>query len=287
MENAGKIYKQICSVMQEINAIGKDRRNQTQNFQYRGIDDVMNELHSVLAKCGVFVVPQVLDEARTTGKTKSGGDMFYTRLKIKFTFYAEDGSFIESVVIGEAMDTGDKASNKALSVGLKYALLQVFCIPTEDEKDPDAQSPEPQAGSMKPAPAKKAPAKFAFEPKGGETTPAEKKELGGLLSTKYPDGGAVFSKAEAKKYSDMRKDYTAREVIETIRRDLNARLNPTSQMQTAGDVMRAQAQKAQQLPPQVEKVKEAFNGEVENPPEQQGFDDMQPLGQSEQGFDIY
>ena len=74
---------------------------------------------------------------------------------------------------------------------------------------------------------KKQPAKFAFEPKGGETTPAEKKELGGLLSTKYPDGGAVFSKAEAKKYSDMRKDYTAREVIETIRRDLNARLNPT------------------------------------------------------------
>ena len=274
MENAGKIYKQICSVMQEINAIGKDRRNQTQNFQYRGIDDVMNELHSVLAKCGVFVVPQVLDEARTTGKTKSGGDMFYTRLKIKFTFYAEDGSFIESVVIGEAMDTGDKASNKALSVGLKYALLQVFCIPTEDEKDPDAQSPEPQAGSMKPAPAKKAPAKFAFEPKGGETTPAEKKELGGLLSTKYPNGGAVFSKAEAKKYSDMRKDYTAREVIETIRRDLNARLNPTSQMQTAGDVMRAQ--QAQQLPPQVEAVKNAFNGEVVTPPQQPGFDDMQP-----------
>ena len=287
MENAGKIYKQICSVMQEINAIGKDRRNQTQNFQYRGIDDVMNELHSVLAKCGVFVVPQVLDEARTTGKTKSGGDMFYTRLKIKFTFYAEDGSFIESVVIGEAMDTGDKASNKALSVGLKYALLQVFCIPTEDEKDPDAQSPEPQAGSMKPAPAKKAPAKFAFEPKGGETTPAEKKELGGLLSTKYPNGGAVFSKAEAKQYSDMRKDYTAREVIETIRRDLNARLNPTSQMQTAGDVMRAQAQQAQQLSPQVDAVKEAFNGEVVASPQQPGFDDMQPVGQSEQGFDIY
>ncbi len=287
MENAGKIYKQICSVMQEINAIGKDRRNQTQNFQYRGIDDVMNELHSVLAKCGVFVVPQVLDEARTTGKTKSGGDMFYTRLKIKFTFYAEDGSYIESVVIGEAMDTGDKASNKALSVGLKYALLQVFCIPTEDEKDPDAQSPEPQAGSMKPAPAKKAPAKFAFEPKGGETTPAEKKELGGLLSTKYPNGGAVFSKDEAKKYSDMRKDYTAREVIETIKRDLNARLNPTSTMKTAGDVMREQAQQAQELPPQVEAVKEAFDGEVVTPPQQPSFDNMQPAEQSEQGFDIY
>ena len=272
MENATPlIYKKIIEVMADINAIGKDRRNQQQGFQFRGIDDVMNELHSSLAKCGVFVVPQVLDEARTTGKTKSGGDMFYTRLKIKFTFYAEDGSFIESVVIGEAMDTGDKASNKALSVGLKYALLQVFCIPTEDEKDPDAVSPQPAAGTMQQQPQQKKPAaKFAFEPKGGETTPAEKKELGSLLSTKYPNGGAVFSKAEAKKYSDMRKDYTAREVIETIRRDLNARLNPTSQMQTAGDVMRAQ--QAQQLPPHVEAVKEAFNGEVVTSPQQPGFD---------------
>ena len=154
--------------------------------------------------------------------------------------------------------------------------------------DEPATPPQPQSAPQQPpAQPKKQPAKFAFEPKGGETTPAEKKELGGLLSTKYPDGGAVFSKAEAKKYSDMRKDYTAREVIETIRRDLNARLNPTSQMQTAGDVMRAQAQQAQQLSPQVEEVKEAFNGEVVASPQQPGFDDMQPVGQSEQGFDIY
>ena len=156
-----------------------------------------------------------------------------------------------------------------------------------DEPATLPQPPAPPKKQQPPAPPKKQPAKFAFEPKGGETTPAEKNELGGLFSTKYPDGGAVFSKAEAKKYSEMRKDYTAREVIETIRRDLNARLNPTSQMQTAGDVMRAQAQQAQQLSPQVEAVKEAFNGEVVASPQQPGFDDMQPLDQSEQGFDIY
>ena len=274
MENSTPlIYKKIIEVMADINAIGKDRRNQQQGFQFRGIDDVMNELHSSLAKCGVFVLPKVLEETRTTGKTRNGGDMFYTRLKINFGFYAEDGSHVDAVVIGEAMDTGDKASNKALSIGLKYAMLQVFCIPTEDDKDPDAVSPQPAAGTMQQQPQQKKPAaKFDFVPKGGETTPAEKKELGGMLSTKYPDGGAVFSKAEAKKYSDMRKDYTAREVIETIKRDLNARLNPTSTMKTAGDVMREQAQQAQQLPPQVEAVKNAFDGEVVNPPEQQGFD---------------
>ena len=285
-ENIPLIYKKIIEVMADINAIGKDRRNQQQGFQFRGIDDVMNELHSSLAKCGVFVLPKVLEETRTTGKTSRGGDMFYTRLKINFGFYAEDGSHVDAVVIGEAMDTGDKASNKALSIGLKYAMLQVFCIPTEDEKDPDAVSPQPAAGTMQQPQQKKPAAKFDFEPKGGETTPAEKKEIGGLLSTKYPNGGAVFSKDEAKKYSDMRKDYTAREVIEIIKRDLNARLNPTSTMKTAGDVMREQAQQAQQLPPQVEAVKNAFDGEVVTPP-QPSFDEMHPTGQSEQSFYIF
>ena len=286
-ENTPLIFKKIIEVMADINAIGKDRRNQQQGFQFRGIDDVMNELHSSLAKCGVFVLPKVLEETRTTGKTSRGGDMFYTRLKINFGFYAEDGSHVDAVVIGEAMDTGDKASNKALSIGLKYAMLQVFCIPTEDEKDPDAVSPQPAAGTMQQPQQKKPAAKFDFEPKGGETTPAEKKEIGGLLASKYTNGAPVFSKDEAKKYSDMRKDYTAREVIEIIKRDLNARLNPTSTMKTAGDVMRAQAQQAQQLPPQVEAVKNAFDGEVVASPQQPGFDDMQPVGQSEQGFDIF
>ena len=277
-ENTALIYKKIIEVMADINAIGKDRRNQQQGFQFRGIDDVMNELHSSLAKCGVFVLPKVLEETRTTGKTSRGGDMFYTRLKINFGFYAEDGSHVDAVVIGEAMDTGDKASNKALSIGLKYAMLQVFCIPTEDEKDPDAVSPQPASGTMQQQTQQKKPAaKFDFEPKGGETTPAEKKEIGGLLASKYTNGAPVFSKDEAKKYSDMRKDYTAREVIEIIKRDLNARLNPTSTMKTAGDVMREQAQQAQQLPPQVEAVKEAFNGEVVASPQQPGFDEMQPV----------
>ena len=273
MENATPlIYKKIIEVMADINAIGKDRRNQQQGFQFRGIDDVMNELHSSLAKCGVFVLPNVLEETRTTGKTSRGGDMFYTRLKINFGFYAEDGSHVDAVVIGEAMDTGDKASNKALSIGLKYAMLQVFCIPTEDEKDPDAVSPQPAAGTMQPQ-QKKPAAKFDFEPKGGETTPAEKKEIGGLLASKYPNGALVFSKDEAKKYSAMRKDYTAREVIDAIKKELQTRLNPTQTMQTAGDMMRAQAQ---QLPPQVEAVENAFDGEVVTPPQQPNFDEMQP-----------
>lgn len=275
------IYKAIIGVMAEINAIGKDRKNQQQGFAYRGIDDVMNELHAALTKNKVFVVPEVLNEERSTGKTRSGGDLFYTRLKIRFTFYTDDGSSVSAVVIGEAMDSGDKASNKALSIGLKYAMLQVFCIPTEDEKDPDAQSPQPQAGSMKPA--KPAPKKAAFDftPKGGETTPAEKKELGEIFKATFPDGSPVFSKEAMKFFSDLRKDFTAREVIEKARAERDKRLNPTSTMS-----------KASELPKAVEDVKEAFNGEVvEAPAQAPNFDNMtpaEPTGEkSGEGFEIY
>ena len=269
------IYKAIIGVMAEINAIGKDRKNQQQGFAYRGIDDVMNELHAALTKNKVFVVPEVLNEERSTGKTRSGGDLFYTRLKIRFTFYTDDGSSVSAVVIGEAMDSGDKASNKALSIGLKYAMLQVFCIPTEDEKDPDAQSPHPQAGSMKPA--KPAPKKAAFDftPKGGETTPAEKKELGEIFKATFPDGSPVFSKEAMKFFSDLRKDFTAREVIEKARAERDKRLNPTSTMS-----------KASELPQPVEAVKEAFNGEVvEAPAQAPNFDNMTPAEPTEKPAD--
>ena len=250
MENVPMIYKSIIDVMKKINAIGKDRKNDTQHFSYRGIDDVMNELHGALTESGVFVVPEVLEENRSTGKSKSGGELFYTRLKIRFTFYAADGSSVNAVVIGEAMDSGDKASNKALSIGLKYAMLQVFCIPTEDEKDPDAQSPQPKAESMKPEPkkkpaAKKPAAKFDFEPKGGETTPEEKREIGLLLTSKTADGNLVFTKEEVKAYSDMRKDFTAGQVIAMIKKELQMRTAP-----------------AEDLPPAVEAIKNAVDGEI-------------------------
>ena len=273
------IYSAIVGVMKSVNAIGKDRQNQQQHFAYRGIDDVMNELHAALSENGVFVVPEVLNEVRSTGKSRNGGELYYTRLTIRFTFYAGDGSSVNAVVIGEAMDSGDKASNKALSIGFKYAMLQVFCIPTEDDKDPDAESPQPAAGSMKTEQPKKQPAKLDFEPKGGATTDAEKNELKNLFKATYANGEKVFSKADAKKYSDMRKDYTAQEVIDTVKKDLQARLNPTQTMQKASDLQQqAAAQKA------AETVKETFSGEIV---EQPSFDNMQNVDEPPYNGDVF
>lgn len=137
------IYESITSIMQDIPAIGKDKVNSQQHFKFRGIDDVMNVMQPILAKHKVFVVPQVLEQVREERTTSKGGNLIYSMLKIKFVFYAEDGTFIEAITEGEGMDSGDKASNKAMSIAFKYALFQVFCIPTEEMIDPDQESPEP------------------------------------------------------------------------------------------------------------------------------------------------
>lgn len=138
------IFEKIPAVMADIDAIGKNRKNtQGNGYNFRGIDDVYNELHSILSKHKVFTVPEVLEERTEERLSKSGGNLIYRILKIKYTFFAEDGSCVIASVIGEAMDSGDKAANKSMSVAHKYCLLQVFAIPTEEDKDPENDTPVP------------------------------------------------------------------------------------------------------------------------------------------------
>lgn len=136
------IYQSINAIMAECPVIAKAQQNKQQGFMYRGIDVVMNVFQPLLAKYKVFVVPEVLDTIREDRQTKSGGNLIYTILKVRYTFFAEDGSYISATVQGEGMDSADKSGNKAMSVAFKYAMFQVFCIPTEEMRDPDAESPE-------------------------------------------------------------------------------------------------------------------------------------------------
>ena len=134
-----EIYQAIIGVMADIGAIGKDKKNAQQGFKYRGVDDVMNALQPAMVQHGLFVVPEIIDQKREERKTNRGGNLIYSVCTVRYTFYAKDGSSVQCVVVGEVMDSGDKATNKAMSIAFKYACFQVFCIPTEEMKDPDAE----------------------------------------------------------------------------------------------------------------------------------------------------
>lgn len=153
----GKIYQAIPAIMHDLSAIKKEKKAGDGKFGYmfRGIDDVMNALHPLLSAHGVFVTPEVLEQERTErvveGYNGQKKTTLWSVLKIRFTFHADDGSSVSCTTIGEGMDNGDKASNKAMSIAMKYAMFQVFCIPTEEMEDPDATLPVAKNETLAPA----------------------------------------------------------------------------------------------------------------------------------------
>ena len=141
----GKVYEAIAAVTADMakEGIAKGRRNTQQGYQFRGIDDVYNALSPVLAKHRLCILPRVTERVVQERETARGGVLFYVTVKVEFDFVsAEDGSTHTVSTFGEAMDSADKATNKAMSAAYKYAAFQTFCIPTEGDNDADATTPE-------------------------------------------------------------------------------------------------------------------------------------------------
>lgn len=136
------IFQKLPAIMADVEAIEKGRKNQQQGYSFRGIDDIYNALHDIFAKHQVFITSEIVSASREDRESSKGTGLIYSVIDFRFTFYAVDGSFVTTMQRGEGMDSGDKSSNKAASVALKYALMQTLLIPTADDKDPDGQSHE-------------------------------------------------------------------------------------------------------------------------------------------------
>jgi hypothetical protein len=142
METKLPIAQALNEVMKAVGGIAKKDRNQAQGFNFRGIDSVVNAVSPQLQKFGVIVVPSVEDYSYDTveiGRNRTA--MGHVKVRVSYTFIGANGDAIKTTVVGEAMDSGDKATAKAMSVAFRTALLQALCLPT-DEPDPDATSYE-------------------------------------------------------------------------------------------------------------------------------------------------
>lgn len=139
------IYLAINKVQSDLakEGITKDRRNQAQGYSFRGIDDCYNTIAPLLAKHGLCILPRVLDRQVREVTNQKGTVLFYTSVHVEYDFvYAADGSRHTISMYGEAMDSGDKSTNKAMSAAYKYAVMQAFSIPTEGDNDADGQTHE-------------------------------------------------------------------------------------------------------------------------------------------------
>jgi hypothetical protein len=140
---AMNVYKAINSIQAELakTGISKDSTNTFDNYKFRGIDAVYNALSPLLAKHGLCILPRMLSRDIQERQTQKGGTIFYVTVEAEFDLVcAEDGSKHTIRTYGEAMDRGDKATNKAMSAAYKYAAFQTFAIPTEGDNDADAHT---------------------------------------------------------------------------------------------------------------------------------------------------
>lgn len=141
-----KVYQAINAVQRALakSGISKDRKNmQGSGYMFRGIDDVYNAVSPLLAEHGLCILPRMLSRICEERASKSGGALFYVTVEAEFDFVsAEDGSKHTVKTFGEAMDSGDKATNKAMSAAYKYAAFQAFAIPTEGDNDADSHTHE-------------------------------------------------------------------------------------------------------------------------------------------------
>lgn len=141
---APAIHAAIAAIMAEVGGVEKSRKNAAQGYNFRGIADVYLACQLVMAKHGVHVLPhEVLSDEVCERETKTGGRTFHIRQKIRFRAYASDGSYVVLETTGEAMDTGDKATNKCMSAAMKYCLIQLFALPEQDPNvDTETQTHE-------------------------------------------------------------------------------------------------------------------------------------------------
>ena len=144
------VHAKILQVMRNVGAIKKTQTNKFDHYNFRGIEDVYNVLGPEFAKVGLFVTPHVEEirtDVLTTGK---GAQMYRTIVRARYVFHdAEDGSTVETMVVGEGADRGDKSANKAMSAAFKVAMFQALCIPTADQLDSESESPEHDAPEKK------------------------------------------------------------------------------------------------------------------------------------------
>lgn len=141
-DGSSTVHQRMIAILAELPAIGKDSRNEQQGFMFRSHDAVLNALNPLMAKWGVFVVPNVLERVTDKRATARGGTMYEVNLHVQFTFYGPDGDSIVASAWGEGTDSGDKSTNKAMTMAFKNVLAQAFAVSTAETIDTDARTDE-------------------------------------------------------------------------------------------------------------------------------------------------
>lgn len=141
MSDNPTIYAAMAAAMEEVQAVRKEGYNDSQRYNFRGIDQVVNAVGPIFRKHQILPIPHSSKATYRDVLTSTGKPTREVTVEATYRFYGPAGDFIEATVPGESLDSGDKGTAKAMSVAYRIVLLQSLCIPTDD-RDPDQDSYE-------------------------------------------------------------------------------------------------------------------------------------------------
>ena len=214
------VHEALAAVMGDVQSVAKKDRNTMQNFNFRGIDAVMNAVGPALRKHKVIVMPSVEEWHFSTVEVGQKRTLMgHVIIKVTYRFIGPAGDYIDACVLGEAMDSGDKAVPKAMSVALRTALLQSLALPT-DEPDPDESSYE------RATPEKDGPEQPVAKPK--ETDPmtdAQRRKIQVLAKALGYDADLLHGRLLIETGKNSSKELTMKEAsafIDALQKDVDA-----------------------------------------------------------------
>jgi hypothetical protein len=121
------IAQRIAAVMGEVDYVQKEKK-QGMNYSIVSHDAVTAKVRPLLHKHGVIYYPRGLQVQQNGNRTEAV-------FMVRFENIDDRTDYIDVETIGYGVDPQDKGPGKAISYGVKYALLKVLGLETGDDPD--------------------------------------------------------------------------------------------------------------------------------------------------------
>lgn len=141
------IYEKLSLITDEIGVIEKNLKIEvTKTRSYKAVSerDVLDNVKPLEKKYRVYSYPlerEIVDKDILIKENDYGtSQSLYLRLKTTYRFVNIDKpeEYIDTIVYGDGIDTGDKAPGKAMTYADKYALMKTYKLSSGDDPDKDA-----------------------------------------------------------------------------------------------------------------------------------------------------
>lgn len=144
------LVQKLAAVMGDMTAFAKTGKNTGMNFRFVEINEILIDVRPRFAAHQIIMYPTNVQVEKIEFHERERG--FSTHVFLNVTWTVTDGT--DSITVasfGEAIDTSDKASNKAQTAAEKQALQKLLLISNEDDNDSNNYTPRQQADTLKPA----------------------------------------------------------------------------------------------------------------------------------------